>query len=267
MNILKFELKMMRTNLAFWIFGINSFVFVYMVFFPFIMADNASWEAMMSQFPEEFLAFFGMNSELSVSNIMGYYALTMDFLLIPVAVQAAHYGFSILSVEEREYTADFLLSKPISRKKIYLHKFYAAFTGLLITNLTIWISSIIALLLFNGGQEVAFGNAFIFLASIILFQLFFLTVGMVISTMLKKVGSVITYSMSLGFGLYILSSFGKMLSNDFLQVIGIYGHYNPTTIMTESNLNWPLVAISVSISIISFIGGYFLYQRRNIAAL
>ena len=267
MNILKFELKMMKTNLAFWVLGINSFVFLYMVFFPLIMADNGAFEAMLANFPEEFLAFFGMNAELPFTSILGYYGLTMDFVLIPIAVQAAHYGFSILSVEEREYTADFLLSKPISRKKIFLNKFYAALAGLTITNLTVWVSSILALLLFNGGQEVVYGGVFIFLSIIILFQLFFLTVGMLISTAVKKVGSVISYSMALGFGLFIVSSFGRMLSNDILSIVGIYGHYNPLDILADNNLNWPLVAISVSISIISFITGYFLYQKRNIAAL
>jgi ABC-2 type transport system permease protein len=231
------------------------------------MVDNNAFEAMMANFPEEFLAFFGMNADLPMTSILGYFGITMDFMLIPIAVQASHYGFSILSVEEREYTADFLLSKPISRNKIFLYKFTAALIGLTITNLTTWIAALLSLYLFNGGQEVVYQSVFLFLSIIILFQLFFLTVGMAISTFLKKINNVISYSMALGFGLYIISSFGRMLSNRPLQIMGIYEHYNPMDILGDNQLNLGFISVSFSISIIAFFIGYFLYQKRNIASL
>jgi ABC-2 type transport system permease protein len=90
---------------------------------------------------------------------------------------------------------------------------------------------------------------------------------MAISTFLKKINNVISYSMALGFGLYIISSFGRMLSNLPLQIMGIYEHYNPMDILGDNQLNLGFISISFLISVIAFFIGYFLYQKRNIASL
>ena len=65
-----------------------------------IATDTAALESIMENFPEEFLALFGMNSELPISSLKGYLALTFGMIYIPIALQASNYGFHILSVEE-----------------------------------------------------------------------------------------------------------------------------------------------------------------------
>ena len=47
-----------------------------------------------------------------------------------IALQAANYGYSLVSVEERELTADFLLSKPVGRVQILTSKLLAALRDL-----------------------------------------------------------------------------------------------------------------------------------------
>lgn len=267
MNIFLFELKMIRSFIITWASSISGFLILYMVFFPTMMADNTGYEEMMSQFPEEFLAFFNMDPNVSFTSILGYYGLTMSFVLIPLGIQAAYLGFSVLSIEEREFTADFLMTKPVSRKSIYMNKVLASITGLLITNITVWIVSIICVNIFNGGQTVEMQYVYKILSSLIFMQLFFLSVGLVISVSLRRVSSVISYSMGLGFGLFFVSSFGDMLSNKPLQILGVYGYFDPIYIIANNSLNWGMVPIAIVASILSFTGAYFLYNRRNIASL
>ncbi len=267
MNIYKFELKMLRGSVLVWTSAIVSGLIFYMVFFPLMMVDNDSWTNVMQNFPDEFLAFFGMNADLSFTTILGYFGLTISFIYVPVSIQAAVYGISTLSVEEREYTADFLMTKPVSRSQIFFNKLLAAFTALTITNIGIWIGSYISLVSFNGGMEVDYGKATILLSTIIFFQLFFLGTGMLISMLVKKVTSVIGYSMALGFGLFIISSFGEMLSLNIFKIVTPYSHFNPIDILVAGNYYWPFAIITIIAIPITFTLGYFLYQRRNIAAL
>jgi len=267
MNIYKFELKMLIKSIIIWGSSISFGLLLYMAFFPLIMVDNDAMLDLLSSYPEEFLAFFGMNADLSFTSIMGYFGVTISFIYIPLAIQASLYGVSILSVEEREYTADFLLTKPISRKQIFMSKFLAAFTALTIINVLVWIFSFVSLLSFNGGMTIDYAGAIILLSSIVLLQLFFLTVGLLISVLVRKVTSVIGYSMGLGFGLYILSSFGKMLSIGFIQALTPYTHFDPVTILVDRTYNWGYFLINIIVIIISFSLGYFLYQKRNIKAL
>lgn len=267
MNIYKFELKMLIRSIILWGSAIVFGLVLYMAFFPLIMVDNDAMTDLLANYPEEFLAFFGMNSELSFTSIMGYYGLTISFIYLPIAIQASLYGVSIISIEEREFTADFLLSKPISRKTIFLSKFFAALTALTIVNAVVWVFSFISLLSFNSGMEVDYLGTIILLSSIIFIQLFFLCVGLLISVLVKKVTSVIGYAMGLGFGLFILSSFGKMLSIEVLEMLTPFSHFDPLYILVNQSYNIPYFIINVLITILSFSLAYFLYQKRNIQAL
>lgn len=267
MNIFKFEFKMLLKSTLIWASGISFFVLFYMVFFPLLMVENDAMVELMSEFPQEFLAFFGMSNEISFTSLMGYYGLTMSFVYIPVAIQAATIGVSILSIEERELTADFLLTKPVSRQRIYIEKLLAGFAALSITNLSIWISSYLSIWLFNAGDDVNYYATTIVLLSIAFIQLFFLGVGALLSVSVKKVSSVIAYAMGLGFGLFILSSFGDMLSIEFIQALTPYNHFDPIEIIIHQSFYWPHVFISIGVILLSITTGYFLYQKRNIKSV
>lgn len=267
MNIFKFELKGYITSILIWCSSIMFFLVLYLAFFPMVQGDPESFTAIIEAFPESIRPLFGINQDLPIMTILGFYSITMSFILIPVAIQASVYGFSILSIEERELTADFLLTKPISRKTIFLSKFSAAFIALTVTNISIWISSIISIELFKGPENPEMYKVIVLLSSIILFQLFFLTVGMLISVCVKKVTSVISYSMALGFGLYIVSSIGKVLSSKFLDVLSPFNHFDPGYMLIDGTYDIIPTSISVLIIITSFSMSYFFYSRRNIASL
>lgn len=267
MNIFKFELKGYIKSIFIWAGSIMFFLILYMAFFPSLAADPEIFTTMIEAFPDEVMAMMGINPDLPMMTIMGYYSLTMSFVLIPVAIQASNYGFSILSMEERELTADFLLTKPISRRKIFLSKFSAAFIALTATNISLWVSTLLAFTIFKGNENPEMYKVIVLLSSIVLFQLFFLTVGMMISMMVKKVSSVISFSMALGFGMFILSSLGKMLSSKFLDILSPYNHFDPGFILVDGTYDIIPTIISVSIIITSFVVSYFLYLRRNIASL
>lgn len=267
MNIYKFELKMLRTSIIIWASAIAGGLIFYMLFYPLMADSSGAMEAILANYPEEFLAFFGMNNALPFTSVLGYYGLTYSFVLIPVAIQASNYGFHILSVEERELTADFLLTKPVSRKKIIISKFSAATTSLLITNITVWIASFVSIAIFAEGNEIAYDKVAILLSSLLFFQLFFISVGMFISVLLKKIPSVLPYSMGLGFGMFIISSLGEMLSSNIFKLLSPYSHFEPVYILINGSYRWGYVSISIIITIMSLVASYFLYLRRNIASV
>jgi len=267
MNIYKFELGLLKKSILIWGLSIPAFFIFYMSFYPLIVADIAGFDSMFDQFPDEFLAFFGMNRDLPVTSFNGYMALTYGMIQIPLAIQAANYGFHMLSVEERELTADFLLSKPISRSQIFISKFLASLTSLTIVNLSIWFITFLCILLFKGDASVDFGAVIILLTSNIFFQLFFVGIGMFVSTTTKKISSVISYSMGIGIGLYILTSLGNMLSSTVFKLLSPYSHFSPQYVLLEGAYDWSIAWVSFALIFITLFGSYFFYNRRNIASL
>jgi len=240
---------------------------MYLAFYPAIAADTSAFDALMENYPKELLAFFGMKPELPMSTLLGYFSLTFGMMQIPIAIQASNYGFHMLSVEEREMTADFLLSKPITRTKILVSKFLASFTSLTIVNLSLWIATLLALILFKGDTVLELRNVYILLSSIVLFQLFFVGVGMLISVSVKKIASVISFSMTLGFGLYIVFGLKSTFSNDLLAIITPYAYFEPAEILISGHYNLLYTLICVFVIVVSFGLTYFLYNKRNIHSL
>ncbi len=73
--------------------------------------------------------------------------------------------------------------------------------------------------------------------------------------------------MGLVFGLYILSAFSGMIGEDKLSNITPFKHFEANYIVTNGAYDVPLVLISVSLIIISVVGSYILYTRRNIPSV
>jgi ABC-2 type transport system permease protein len=262
MNIYKLEFKMSVKSVITWSLSLAVLIFVFLSLFTGFAADAEAMNEMMQQFPKELLMAFGMDG-LDMSSVLGFYSLAFTFCQIILAIQAANYGFSILSVEERDLTADFLLAKPVSRPKILTSKLLAALTGLTITNAVVWVASFVFINIYRGDRAYETKPLLLLLASIVLFQLFFLALGMLISVLVKRVRSVTPFSMALAFGMYVLSAFGSMLGEDKLEIISPFKHFNPNDIVSTAAYDLPLVLITVVVIVVSVVGSYWLYSRRD----
>ena len=265
MNIYKQEFKMSYRSVIVWSLAIVLIVFSMVGIYSGLGADADFVNEMMAEFPEELLMAFGME-ELDFTSVLGSYSFVFLFCQICLAIQAANYGFSMVSIEERELTADFLLAKPVARPKILTSKLFSALTGMAITNIVVWIASLVAISIYWAGSEYDSNALILLLMSIAVFQLFFLSVGMVISLLVKRVRNVTPYSMALVFGMYVLNAFGGMLGEDTLDLITPFKHFDPNYIIKNVGYDLPLALLSVVVIVLSITGSYLLYARRDIPA-
>jgi ABC-2 type transport system permease protein len=266
MNIFRHEFKMHSRSMITWSLAVAAVIFVYVSIFSSFAADSALMIEMLQNFPKALLDAFGL-SGVDLSTILGYFGLAFLFVQICLAIQAANYGFSLVSVEEREWTADFLLTKPVARSQILTSKLLAALSSLLITDIVVWIASFVCINLFKGDTTYDTGPLLLLLLSIVPFQLFFLAVGLVISLLVKRVRSVTPYAMALGFGMYLLSAFGDMLGESTLEKITPFKHFDASYIVQHEAYDLPLVLITLAVIVVSLVGSYVLYTRRDIPAV
>ena len=114
MNIYKHEFKMNLKSVITWSVAMAALIFIYVSLFSSFAMDAELLNEMMANFPEELLMAFGMDG-IDLSTVLGYFGFVFLFAQICLAIQAANYGFSLVSIEERELTADFLLARPVGR--------------------------------------------------------------------------------------------------------------------------------------------------------
>ncbi len=263
MNIFKHEFKMNIRSVITWSLSLVALIFLFLSLFSSLAIDADLMAEVMAQMPEELLMAFGMGS-LDFASVLGYFSFIFLFCQVCLAIQASNYGFSLVSIEEREMTADFLLAKPVGRKSILSSKILAAVSSLTITNLVVWVSSFVAIDMFRDGRDYETNTLVLLLLSIVLFQLFFFSVGLVVSLMMKRVRSVTPLSMALAFGMFVVNAFSGMLGDSKLELITPFKHFDPSYIIANAAYDTGLVMVSVAVILLSIVGSYVLYEKRNI---
>lgn len=221
---------------------------------------------MMENFPPEFRSAFGLNT-LDLSSALGFFGFILIFVQLCLAIQAGNYGFGLVSIEESELTADFLLSKPVSRDQVMNSKLLAVLTSLIITNLVVWVSGFTAMQLFHGEHEYDAGRLALLLSGVLIFQLFFLSVGLIVSLVVRRIRNVTPYGLGLGFGMYVLSAFSGLFADVKLEYLTPFKHLDPAYIIQHGTFDTPLVLLNLAVSLVSLVASYWLYIHRDIPAV
>jgi ABC-2 type transport system permease protein len=265
-NIYAHEFRTRLRSVLNWSLAMAAIVFFYFSIFPAFADQAAIMNEMLAKFPPALLSAFGMN-RMDLSTVLGFYSFMCVFIQLCLAIQAGNYGFGLVSVEESELTADFLLTKPVSRVQILTSKLLAAFSSLLLTDLVVWVASLAAIALFNGGRKYDAATLILLMLSFVVFQLFFLSVGLVVSLLVKRVRSVTPYSLGLGFGSYVINGFSGVFGDVKLEYITPFKHLDPLYFVQHGAFDTPLLLLNVAITLVSLAASYWLYIRRDIQAV
>jgi ABC-2 type transport system permease protein len=262
-TIYRHELFSRLKSVLVWSASLALLVIFFFSIFPSFAEQAALLNEMMAKFPPALLEAFSM-TKTDLASVLGYFSFLFVFVQLCLAIQAANYGFGLVSIEETELTADFLLSKPVSRFQIITSKLLAALSSLLLTELVATASTFIAIALFRGGRSYDSTTLSLLLVSMLILQLFFLSVGMVISLLVKRVRSVTPYSLALGFGAYILAAFSGIFGDVKLEYITPFKQLDPAYVVLHNTYNTPLLLINVIVTVIALVASYILYIRRDI---
>ena len=264
MIIYQFEMKQYFRSLLGWITAYASLIISFLAFFPMFSKDTQLLDLLMENYPKDLLKAFGMGGTLPLSSLFGYLGMTFVYIQICLAIQSANYGFSCLSVEERELTADFLMTKPVSRHTIIFNKFFAAITAMCLSNISVAVCIYGGIFLFAQDVDYELASLYWLFVSGFLFQLVFLSVGMVISVLLKKVRSVLSLSLGMSFSLYVAYALRAVFGGELMGYITPFYYFDANTILEKGHLNGPLTALALGISVVSLTITYIVYLRRNI---
>lgn len=265
-TIFRHEFRIRLRSVTVWSLGVAAIVGVFFSFFLSFAEEAALVDQMLHNFPPQLRAAFGID-RVNLTTVEGFYSYIFLFAQLCLAIQAANYGFGLVSIEETELTADFLLSKPVTRWQVLTSKLLAALAGLTITNAVVWVVSFAAIAVFRGDHEYEPKGLILLLLSIVIFQLFFLGVGLAISLLVRRVRSVTPYGLGLGFGAYVLNAFCGLLGDVKLELITPFRHLDAMRIAQEATYDVPLVLLNVSVSLVCLVLSYVLYLRRDIPAV
>jgi ABC-2 type transport system permease protein len=265
-NIFQHEFQARLKSVIIWSLAMAIIILFFFSLFPAFSDQATVMNEFLARYPAQLRAAFGLD-KIDLSSVLGFFSFTLVFVELCMAIQAGNYGFGLVSIEESELTADFLLSKPVSRTQILTSKLLAAVSSLLITELVVWASAFAGILLFRSGHEYSTSTLILLLLSLLIFQLVFMSIGLVISLLVRRLRSVTPYGLGLAFGTYVINGFSGIFGEIKLELITPFKHLDPSYIVLHASYDTPLVLLDLAIIVVAIAASYWLYIRRDIPAV
>ncbi len=266
MNMFLHELRSIRKAFIIWNIALSGTVIIMLSMFGSISGSVDSFREILDSYPQEILKALNFSFD-SLTSALGYYAYILGNIgLMLAAIQAMNLGVSLISKENRMKTSDFLLTKPVLRKSVIHAKLSAALVNILATNIILNIVSFLMIHLVKTN-EISLKTFFMLNFAVLLVQLFFLTLGMLVATVSKKIKSVIAVSLGTVFGLFVLGTLGAILDIEKFRYLSPFKYINLMEVVLENQYEWTYIGISVALTLLFTIATYVIYQKKDIQTL
>lgn len=268
MNIFKFEFKRQIKGCIVWSIICSILIAFFMALYP-SMSNSSMQELVnskMSSIPSELLKVLNIENGLDFSNIYDYLTYAIQYIAIASAVYASILGVNSLIKEESEGTIEFLYSKPIKRSKIVTQKLLSIIViyciYIIIVGIITMISCIIVKSYYIRIIDIIINIKLIF-ASILIIGLIFMSIGILVSSLIKSSKSSISLSISIFFISYFLGIISKLKEGfewfRFLSPL----YYYPLNNIIENGFELKFILVSLFIIIGSIIGSYIIYNKKD----
>ena len=260
MTLVKHELKQSKLSFLIWTLSIGFMIALCVFLYPEMssqMEDVTDIFASMGSFT----AAFGMD-RLNFGTLIGFYAVECGNILgLGGAFYAAFCAVAVLSKEEKEKTAEFLLTHPVSRKRIVTEKLISVI--ILITAMNIIVYAIAVGSFAAIDETVPMKEMNLLHLAYYLMQIEIAGICFCISAFVRK-GSI---GMGLGFAtiLYFLNLVANITeSAEFLKYITPFGYCEAADIIADGSLDITLIAIGMAVTLCGIVRAYIKYTKKDI---
>lgn len=260
MTLTKHELRQGWKSLIIWTISIGFFVAICVFMYPEMGSEMETVDDLFSSMGA-FTAAFGMD-RLNFGTLIGFYAVECGNILgIGGAFFAALIGISVLAKEEKERTAEFLLTHPVSRPRIITEKLTSVMLQIIIMNAAIYILSLMSIIII--GEGIPWKELSLLHLSYFLIQIELAGICFGISAFLKIGG------LGIGLGIATVMYFLNIVANisesaEFLKYITPFGYAEGADIITDMSLDIGKVLLGMIFTAIGIALAYWKYSQKDI---
>jgi len=262
MNIFVRELKANLRSLLIWGGIVVLLVTIGMAKFS-AYEGNPEMLAILDEMPPALLSAFNMQA-FNLTTVTGFFGVMFTYFALLLSTAAAMWGSDIISKEERDKTVEFSLTLPVTRSRLVTAKALAALVNCIGLLLITWGASLVSTAQYQPDSE--FYN-FLHLCMLALFimQLIFLAVGIFLGCAMKQYKRASSVAVSLLLGTYFLSVISGLNENlEFLKYVSPFKYFDAGVLLHESRFDMTFVWLSLAIILVSMVGAYLTYARRDL---
>ncbi len=261
MTIMRHELRQNRTAFLVWTASIACLMAVCVFLFPEMKSEMGAVGNLFASMGS-FTAAFGMD-RLNFGTLIGFYAIECGNVIgLGGAFFASLMGCSILCKEEKDRTAEFLFTHPISRRRVLTEKLAAVAAQILAMNVIVLALSLLSIAAI--GEEIPWGEILRMHLAFLLLQAELAAVCFGISAFLRRGAA------GVGLGLTALLYFLNLIANmarsaRFLKYITPFGYCDAADIVADGRLNAGMLAVGLLFAAAGIAAAYGWYCRKDIS--
>ena len=260
MTLTKHELKQGWKALAIWTVSIAFFIVICVLLYPEMKGEMEGASDIFASMGA-FTAAFGMD-RLNFCTLIGFYSVECGNILgLGGAFFASFVAVGVLAKEEKERTAEFLLTHPVSRSRVVSEKLISVLIQIVILNAIIFALSVASI---KGiGEEIMWKEISLIHLAFFLVQLELAGICFGISAFIRKSG--IGIGLGIATAMYFLNIVANISeSAEFLKYITPFGYAESADIVENGCLDGKMILIGMAVAVICVVLGYWKYCRKDI---
>ena len=255
------EIKRNKVSLIVWSVVLAWMLGICIVIYPEMqsqMGDLSDMFADMGAFSDA----FGMD-QLQFGEFMGYFGIECGNTLgLGGALLAAIVGISALSKEERDKTAELLLTLPVSRSRVVTEKLLFSVLHILVVNVAVFLVCVLGSVAIS--VDANYGQMALILLSYLLMQLEIMAITFCISAFIRKGG--LGIGIGISFGFYFISIFANLSEEvEFVKYITPFAIADTGRIVSEGTVDLIALLIGIAVIAASVFVAYWQYDRKDIS--
>ena len=262
MNIFLRELRANFKSLIIW--SVITILFNVVGFSKFsAYYNNPEMTAILNDFPPAMTEALNLKA-FNLTTVTGFFGIMFAYYALLLSIASAMWGSDIISKEERDKTVEFALTLPVTRQRLVTAKIV---TAVINSVALVLISSGIMLVMAQKYQPDREFYSFMSLGMLALFimMMIFLAVGIFLGCALKQYRRAGSIAVSILLATYILSIFSTLNKNlEFLKYFSPFKYFDPVKLLHESRMDILFVGLSAAIIVISLVGAYVSYAKRDL---
>lgn len=264
-NLFLKELQRNFLSLIIWMMVIILLISVTMSVYRPFMENQSKVMGMLSLIPKGALQFKGISNINDLMSVLGFYAINnVIYMMVLGSIYAIVISSNILLKEEYNKTAEYLITRPLTRGEIFLTKLAVTSLFVLVLNLMTTLAGFISL---EIVKKTDFNIKAFLILSLFTFLLNYLfsAIGLFLSSAVKRPKWITTSCIGLVLILYFIYTVSKITeSASKLGYLTPFRYIDLNVTRPDYRLDLFNLGYFLSLSIILLIISYRMYLRKDI---
>jgi ABC-2 type transport system permease protein len=209
-NLFLMEMKRNALSLIIWTIAIALLISVTMSVYNTFVANQSKVLGMMNLVPKGVLQFKGISNFNDLLSVLGFYSVNnIIYMMVLGSIFSIVLSSNILLKEEYNKTAEYLLTRPLTRSEVFLSKSAVLFINIFLLNVITSVAGLICIEIVRKG-EYSIGAFLILSFYTFLLNLMFGSIGLFLSTLVRKPKPITTLCIGLVLFFYFIFTVSKI---------------------------------------------------------